>query len=108
MGDEPQRWLRVGVFSNRVEAELARSALSARGVESRLVGDDEGGVGIPLSLEHQGMEVHVAPQDLDSGRQILDLYEEPRASSPTTGLASVLIGTAIVLIVVLVALGLVD
>lgn len=102
-----QRWTRVGIFSNRVEAETARSALSAQGVESQLVGDDGGGVDIPMSLEHQGMEVHVAQSDREPARQILGLQEAPRGSRPMSRLASALIGTAIVLAAILVALNMV-
>ncbi|WP_211262548.1 SPOR domain-containing protein [Nitriliruptor alkaliphilus] len=65
----------MGSFRGRIEAETARSALISRGIESRLVGDDGGGTGFPLSLEHQGMEVHVAPGDLGLARQLLDLDE---------------------------------
>lgn len=99
-----ERWVRVGAFSNRVEAETARSALASRGIESRLVGDDGGGTGFPLSLEHQGMEVHVAPSDLGPARQLLDLDEERSAANPMSWKVIALVGAAIVAVAVAVAL----
>lgn len=102
------RWVRVGAFDNRVEAEAARSALSARGIESRLDGDDGGGLGVSLSLEHQGMEVHVPPDELEFAREVLGMRDVPDAGKPVSKLAAVLTGAMIVLVAVLVAVGVVS
>jgi hypothetical protein len=99
-----ERWVRVGSFGSRVLAETARSALASRGIESRLVGDDGGGEGFPLSLEHQGMEVHVAPSDLGPARQLLDLDEAPSDANPMSWTVIALIAAVIVAIAVVVAL----
>lgn len=96
MADVGQRWVCVSSFSNRVEAETARSALVSRGIEARLVGDDGGGVGIPMSLEHQGMEVHVASSDHRAARQLLDLNEEAFTIKATSLPVIVMIGVAVV------------
>lgn len=101
MADVGQRWVRVSSFSNRVEAETARSALVSRGIEARLVGDDGGGVGIPMSLEHQGMEVHVAPRDHLAARQLLDLNEE--ASTTKSASLPVIVVTAVAVVVAAIA-----
>ncbi len=84
MAGVQERWVRVNSFKNRVEAETAHSALVSRGIEARLIGDDGGGVGIPMSLEDQGMEVHVAPSDQRAARQLLDLDEETPDAKPVS------------------------
>jgi hypothetical protein len=70
VSDLREDWVRVSVFRNRVEAETARSALTAHGIASHLAGDDGGGVGVPMSLVHQGMEVHVAQSDWALAREV--------------------------------------
>lgn len=102
------RWVRVGAFDNRVEAETARSALSARGIASRLDGDDGFGQGVSLSLEHQGMEVLVAPDDLASAQQVLDLPVEPPADKPVSRVTSLLTAAGILLVAILIAVTIVD
>jgi hypothetical protein len=95
-----ERWVRGG----RIEAETARSALAFRDIESRLVGEDAGGEGFPLSLEHQGMEVHVAPNDLGPARQLLEPDEKPSDTNPMSRTAITFITAAVVAVAVLVAL----
>jgi hypothetical protein len=99
-----ERWVRAGTFSNRIEAETASSALAARGIETRLVGDDGGGAGFPLSLEHQGMEVHLAASDLGPARQLLDLDEQASDAAAMSWPVIALIGATIVAVAVVVAL----
>lgn len=104
MADVQERWVRVAAFSDRVEAETARSALTARGIASRLVGDDAGGAGFPLSLEHQGMEVHVAADDLGTARHLLDLDNGPLHTHSVNWRVIGLVGAVFVAIALAVAL----
>ena len=103
MADVGERWVRVSSFGNRVEAETARSALVSRGIEARLVGDDGGGVGTPMSLEHQGMEVHVASSDHQAARQLLDLNEAALTTKAVSRPVIVLAAVAVVATAVAVA-----
>jgi len=104
VADVQERWVHVTAFSNRVEAETARSALTARGIASRLVGDDAGGAGFPLSLEHQCMEAHVAADDLGTARHLLDLDNGPSHAHSVNWLVIGLVGAVFVAIGIAVAL----
>lgn len=71
-------FIRVEVFDSRAQAEVARSALEARDIASTLLADDDGGVGgISLSLDHQGAELRVAPDQWAAARAALGLSTEP-------------------------------
>lgn len=104
MSDPREDWVRVSTFRHRGEAETARSALTARGITSHLAGDDGGGVGVPMSLEHQGMEVHVAENDWALAREVLDLPTEVAVRKSPSRLAVALLGVAVLLLAVVVAI----
>lgn len=62
------------MLPSRAAAEVARGALEAHGIDSVVVADDGGGVGgLSLTLDHQGAEVRVAPDDWEEAREVLDL-----------------------------------
>ncbi len=61
----------VRTFLNRIEAELARSALTAAGVEAVLQLDDCGGVRPSLWLT--GIDLLVRPEDFARATEVLDL-----------------------------------
>jgi hypothetical protein len=61
----------VRTFLNRIEAELAMSALEAAGIEATLSRDDCGGVRPSLWLS--GVELLVRPEDFRRATDILDL-----------------------------------
>jgi hypothetical protein len=61
----------VRTFINRIEAELARSALAAAGVDAVLQLDDCGGVRPSLWLT--GIDLLVRPEDYARAAEVLDL-----------------------------------
>ena len=61
----------VRTFLNRIEAELALSALEAAGIEAALSRDDCGGVRPSLWLS--GLDLLVRPEDFRRATEILDL-----------------------------------
>jgi hypothetical protein len=66
----------VRTFNDRIEAELAQSALEAAGIESMVRGDDAGGVQ-PGLWTGEGVDVLVREEDATNAREILDV--EPKA-----------------------------
>jgi len=69
----PQRDLVVvGTFNSRPEADVAKSALDAAGIESMVSGDDAGGTQ-PGFWESEGVRVLVRRDDEERAREILDL-----------------------------------
>lgn len=88
---------RIEVFSTRLDAEMARSALEAHGITAAIAADDGGGVGIPMSLSHQGVELRVARADRSAARQVLGL-PEPVPASPRPRPAWAVITTAIIVL----------
>lgn len=66
----------VRTFGDRIEADLAHSALEAAGIESMVSGDDAGGVQ-PGLWTGEGVALLVREEDASSAREILDV--EPTA-----------------------------
>ncbi len=66
----------VRTFNDRIEAELAQSALEAAGIESMVRGDDAGGTQ-PGLWASEGVAVLVRDEDAIAAREILDV--EPKA-----------------------------
>ena len=60
----------VRTFNNRQEAELAKSALGAAGIDSIVLGDDAGGVQ-PGLWEAVGVKVLVRADDGEAAADIL-------------------------------------
>ena len=63
---------RVGRFSSRAEADLARSLLRDHGIDSRLVADDVAGLQPELSLATGGLQLEVLAEDVEDARAVLD------------------------------------
>jgi hypothetical protein len=61
----------VRTFLNRIEAELALSALEAAGIEAVMLRDDCGGVRPSLWLT--GVDLLVRPEDFRRATDVLDL-----------------------------------
>ena len=57
-------------FANRIQADLARSALDARGIESRVHADDAGGEQPGLWLG-EGVQLLVRAGDAELAKQVL-------------------------------------
>jgi hypothetical protein len=66
----------VRTFSDRIEADLAHSALEAAGIDSMVSGDDAGGVQ-PGLWTGEGVALLVRDEDATTAREILDV--EPKA-----------------------------
>jgi hypothetical protein len=66
----------VRTFGDRIEADLAHSALEAAGIESMVSGDDAGGVQ-PGLWTGEGVALLVREEDASNAREILDV--EPTA-----------------------------
>ena len=60
----------VRSFLNRFEAETARSALEAAGIDSLIRADDAGGMQVAMSMGH-AVELLVRGEDADQAAEIL-------------------------------------
>jgi putative signal transducing protein len=62
----------VQMFIDRIEAELAHSALEAAGIESMLRTDDMGGLRPHMALTN-GVALLVRPEDLQAASDVLTI-----------------------------------
>ena len=62
----------VHTFVDRIEAELAQSALEAAGIESMLQSDDAGGLRPAMAFSN-GVDLLVRPDDAAAARDVIDL-----------------------------------
>jgi Putative prokaryotic signal transducing protein len=63
----------VHSFNNRAEADLAKSALEAAGVDAMVQADDGGGMRPAMAWAGSGMQILVRAEDAEVAREILDL-----------------------------------
>jgi hypothetical protein len=66
----------VHTFSSRPEAEMAKSALDAAGIEAMVMADDAGGTQ-PGFWEGRGVAVVVNAENEQAAREILDSDARP-------------------------------
>ena len=66
----------VKTFANRFEADLAKSALDAAGIDARIRADDAGGLR-PNLWVGGGVDVYVDEDDLSRAAEILDIPARP-------------------------------
>jgi hypothetical protein len=66
----------VHTFNDRLEAEMAKSALEAAGIDSMMRPDDVGGLR-PHMAYTRGVEILVRPEDEAAARDIIDLPAKP-------------------------------
>jgi len=64
-------WINIKTYSNRHEAELAKSFLLANGVNAVVSGDDYGGIHPALSFT-TGIRLLVDKKDVEKAERILD------------------------------------
>ena len=74
MGDEAL--VVVAMFADRPEAELARGALEAAGIDAVVRSDDSGGLRPAMTFSN-GAQVIVRAADADAAREILDTPAKP-------------------------------
>jgi len=67
------------VFNTHIEADLARSALEAAGIESMIAADDSGGMRPHMALT-AGVRLQVRAQDARRAQQVLDMPARSRRS----------------------------
>ena len=64
--------VKIHTFCYRQDADLARSALTAAGIESVIMSDDAGGQGLGIQFT-RGVHLFVRPDDEDRAKQLLDI-----------------------------------
>jgi hypothetical protein len=67
----------VHTFNNRPEAELAKSALEAAGIDAMIQADTGGGMRAHLAWAGVGVQVLVRAEDAQAARDVLDLPARP-------------------------------
>ena len=67
-------------FNTRPEADLARSALDAAGIDAIVRADSGGDMRPALAWAGDGFEVIVREDDVEAAREILDLPARPELS----------------------------
>jgi hypothetical protein len=65
-------------FNTRPEADLAKSALGAAGIEAMVRADSGGNMRPALAWAGDGFQVVVRADDLEAAREILDLPARPQ------------------------------
>ena len=67
----------VHAFNNRSEADLAKSALEAAGIDSMIQADTGGGMRPHLAWAGAGFRVLVRTEDVGPAREVLELPARP-------------------------------
>jgi hypothetical protein len=67
----------VHTFGNLTEADIAKSALDAAGIESMIQADTAGGTRPHLAWAGAGYRLIVRAEDANTARQILELPARP-------------------------------
>jgi hypothetical protein len=67
----------VSTFRSRAQADLAKSALEAGGIETMVLADDAGGIQ-PGLWEGRGVTVVVRREDAQAAREILEIAARPQ------------------------------
>jgi len=70
----------VHAFGSRAEADLAKSALDAAGIDAMVQADSGGGMRPALAWSGVGFQVVVRAEDLQAARDVLDLPAKPAAN----------------------------
>jgi len=63
----------VHTFNNRSEADLAKSALEAAGIDAMVQADDGGGMRPAMAWAGSAIHILVRTEDAETAREILDL-----------------------------------
>jgi hypothetical protein len=63
----------VHTFNNRTEADLAKSALEAAGIDAMVQSDDGGAQEPAIGWAGSGMHILVRAEDAEVAREVLDL-----------------------------------
>jgi hypothetical protein len=67
----------VHSFGSSAEADLAKSALEAAGIDAMVKADSGGGMRPALAWSGVGFQVLVRAEDLQAARDVLDLPAKP-------------------------------
>ncbi len=100
--------VRIGRFSSRAEAQVARAMLSEHGIEATVVVDDVAGLHPELSLATGGLSLEVLPVDADEARELLaDVPRETGGASDRPRLRRRLVAWLMLALAVLLAIAVV-
>ena len=103
MGPAGDDWVEVATFASRGEAEVARTALQATGIDAVVHADDAGHAGaLPLGL--RGVELRVPEDRWREAREALGLRLTPEPRKRVSPWAIWGIVAALVLLSLVVAL----
>jgi Putative prokaryotic signal transducing protein len=69
----------VHSFGTRTEADMAKSALDAAGIDSMIQADSGGGMRPHLAWAGHGFQVLVREEDVAAARDVLELPAKPTA-----------------------------
>ncbi len=72
---KPESARLIGTFQSEIEAQMIKAKLEEQGIPSWLFKDDAGSMGPPLQMV-RGVELYVAPSDLELAHEILEAVEE--------------------------------
>ncbi len=64
-------WIEVKVFSNRIEADIAKSLLESEGIPTLIKADDQGGMRPQLAFSG-GVKLFVMQKDAEEAKRLLD------------------------------------
>jgi hypothetical protein len=67
----------VHAFGSQAEADLAKSALDAAGIDAMVQADSGGGMRPSLAWAGVGFQVCVRAEDVEAARDVLDLPAKP-------------------------------
>jgi hypothetical protein len=70
----------VHSFGSRAEADLAKSALDAAGIDAMVQADSGGGMRPSIAWAGVGFQVFVRAEDAQAARDVLDLPAKPAAN----------------------------
>ncbi|HYX39241.1 MAG TPA: DUF2007 domain-containing protein [Oligoflexus sp.] len=65
-----EKWVLLTSFSDRLQADLAASAIRGSGIRVELKSDDAGGLYPPLTVAN-GVELYVPEEQLDHAKELL-------------------------------------
>lgn len=67
----------VHMFGTRIEAEIAKGALEAAGIDAMIQADTAGGMRTHLAWSGAGFQLLVRDEDVPDAREVLDLPARP-------------------------------
>jgi len=79
MSDEDIKLVTIKTFSSRIEADLAKSALEARGIDAQIQADDCGGMHTVMTHTIGHARLIVRETDVEVALELLEEQDSPEA-----------------------------